>query len=61
MIGVQRDPCRRAHHLQRIDGLVSDPGGIGDRHAGVNPNDPDVIDGGEAFNHRLIVWRTDTI
>ena len=47
MIGVQRNPGRRALDLQRRDHLGADARGLGDRHAGMDPDDPDVIDAGE--------------
>src|SRR5665213_1792908 len=44
VIGVQGNPGRRAFDLQRGDHRAADARGIGYRHPGMNPDDPDVID-----------------
>jgi len=44
MVGVQRDPGRCAVDLERGNHLAADARGLGDRHARVDPDDPDVID-----------------
>ena len=47
MIGVQRDPGRCALDFKRGNHLAADTRGLGDRHARVDPDDPDVIDARE--------------
>ena len=44
---MQRDPGGRTLDLEGIDHLGADAGGIGDGHAGVEADDPDVINRGK--------------